>query len=312
LRWQWTLANGGNVTAVIDLDAQSEVVSQGSKVLSRSARGAKPEGHTVVVEPEPQPGDSERPPMEAVVTFSPAAPICILRVDGHEVSPKVWPVRQRRVEPPKAQIPVGTYVLLGVVAIALVIGGLVVRSLRKDTPPPAADDRLTNIHRSANGLFVAHFPRDLEAKPAILPPGAGGVVLEDKAKATSIVIGALTLAESEPRDPWALQQRLRDEALANLSKGGARYEELARREETCVGEPGAVVAAQLVSRGTRTAKIWSCAFVHGTAGYIMLYMLAEPVDATDERRARSILEATELTRLADLGPTETSTDLPVH
>jgi hypothetical protein len=314
LRWQWTLANGGNVTAVIDLDASTESVSQGDKVLSSCARGAKPEGHTVTVAPEGDSADSERPPMEAVITFSPGAPICILRVDGHEIAPRLWPVRQRQVQPTKAQIPIGAYVLLGVVAVALVIGGVVVRSLRKEAPPPRADGRLTQTHRSGNGLFVAHYPDDLEPKPAILPPSAGGVVLEDKAKATSIVIGALPLGESERRDPWILQQRLRDEALANLSKGGARYDEVARREETCVGKPGAVVTAQLVSRGTRTAKIWSCAFVHDTAGYIVLYMLAEPVETADERRARAIVEATELTKLTDLGvlpPAIRSGDLPM-
>jgi hypothetical protein len=301
LRWQWTLANGGNVTAVIDLDASTEAVSQGDKVLSSCARGARPEGHVVTVAPEREPGDSERPPMEAVVTFSPKAPICILRVDGHEVAPRLWPVRQRQVQPTKAHVPIGTYVLLGLIAIALVVGGVVVRSLRKEVPPPRADGRLTQAHRSANGLFVAHYPDDLEPKPAVLPQSAGGLVLEDKSKATSIVIGALPLGESERRDPWILQQRLRDEALANLSKGGARYEEVARREDTCVGKPGAVVTAQLVSQGTRTAKIWSCTFVHDAAGYIVLYMLAEPVETADERRARAIVDATELTKLADLG-----------
>ena len=38
-----------------------------------------------------------------------------------------------------------------------------------------------------------------------------------------------------------LQQRLHGEAVANLPKGIARYEEGARREETCLGKPGAVV-----------------------------------------------------------------------
>lgn len=302
LRWRWTLANGGGVEAVIDLDANTEAVLQGSRVLSHCPRGDKPDGHTVLVSPERGPDVSERPPIEAVVTFAPRTSVCILRVDGNEVAPVVWPVpiRQRAAPAPEPDRPWGTYLLIGLAVVALVIGGAIVRSLRKDHPP-RVEGKLDQVHRSMNGLFVAHYSEDLAPRIAVLPPGVGGVVLEDKAKTTNIVIAATTIDASSARDPWALQQRLRDEVVANLAKGAGRYEESARRDDTCLGKPGAVVTGQILAEGQRQAKVWSCAFLSETAGYFTLYMLAEPVLNADERRVRSILDATELTRLADLG-----------
>ena len=94
-----------------------------------------------------------------------------------------------------------------------------------------------------------------------------------------------------------------DEALANLAKGTRKYEETARREDTCAGKPGAVVVGHL-GRGDHQAKIWSCAFVHEGAGYLILTMLEDPSTAADDRRLHAIVEATELTRLSDLGSAE--------
>jgi hypothetical protein len=299
-RWQWTLANGGTVAAVIDLEAGTETVSQGERVLSQCSRGEKPEGHTVLVSPDRGPGLSERPPIEAVITFAPHTSVCVLRVDGQEVAPALWPVRQRAVPAPEPDRPWGTYLLLGLGVVVLVICGVVVRALRNDAPA-RIDGKLDRVHRSNNGLFVAHYPEDFAPRPAVLPSGVGGIVLEDKAKTTNIAIAALTVDASGARDPWVLQQQLRDEVVANLSKGAGRYEEATRRDDTCLGHPGAVVTGQIMSKGQRQAKVWSCAFVRETAGYFTLYMLTEPLLTADERRVRSILDATELTRLADLG-----------
>jgi hypothetical protein len=298
-RWQWTLANGGTVTAVIDPSTNVETVSQGSRVLSQSARGAKPDGHLVVVASERAEGASERPPIEALLTFAPSAPICILRVDGYEVAPALWPTRQRPT-PPRPDRPYGTYVFVSLAAIALLIAGTWIRSLRQD-PAPRDEGKLGGTHRSMNGLFVAHYPEDLEARLAVLPPGVTGVALEDKAKSMTIVLAALTFGPEDSRDPWALQQRLRDEALANLAKGAGKYEESSRRDEPCLGKSGAVVLGQIMHHGARQARIWSCAFAYDGAGYLALTMLAEPASITDERRVRAIVDATELTHLADLG-----------
>jgi hypothetical protein len=298
LRWQWTLANGGTVAAVIDRGGSTETVSQGTRVLSQSARGGKPDGHTVMVDPEREPDRSERPGIEAVVTFAPGTAVCILRVDGHEVAPSAWPVRPPAVTP-KPTRPYGAWALIGIGVLALVTFGLVVRTTRGE--PPRIDPKLGGTYRALNGLFIAHYPDDFEARLAVLPPGAGGIILEDTAKTTTIVFGAMPNETSGMTDPWVLQQRLHDEAVANLPKGTARYEEGARREETCLGKPGAVVTGKIMSSGKAKARVWSCAFVHDAAGYLALYMLAEPAGTADERRARAVIDTTELTHLADLG-----------
>ncbi len=298
LRWQWTLANGGAVTAVIDRDAGTETVSQGRRVLSQCARGGKPDGHVVRVDPERAPDRSERPGIEAVVTFAPTTAVCILRVDDQEVAPTAWPVRAP-AQTPKPTKTYGTWAIICVALVALVTFGLVVRTTRCD--PPRVDPKTGGTYRAVGGLFIAHYPDDFEAKLAVLPPGAGGVILEDTAKTATIVIAATPNEVSTTADPWVLQQKLHDEAIANLRKGLARYEEGARREETCLGERGAVVTGKLTSNGKAKAHVWSCAFVHDNAGYLALYMLAEPADSGDERRARSLIDSTELTHLADLG-----------
>lgn len=320
LRWAWTLGNGGVVTAAIEKD--EEIVAQGDTVLSRAPRGSKPQGHRVLVKPKQTPHRSERPPIEAVLTFGATSPICILRVDDHEVSPTTWPQRKRPslvAERPPA-LPLSTWVL--VLAAVLVVGGggFLARSLLAKQKA-ATDDGLGGTFRALNGLFIAHYPKELDAKLPVLPPIASGVLIEDKQRTLSIVLVSVDLdVTNGARDPWALQQQLRDEALANLSTGAGRWRETARKEETCLGRDGAAVIGELAVNGTRTAKIWSCAFLDKSAGYLALAMGAEPAAQDALKRAREIVDATELTRLADLGaglnpglvaPTGSGSALPI-
>jgi hypothetical protein len=294
------LANGGVVTAVIEGEGSVESISQGTRVLSRAPRGSRADGHTVVVTPEDRLDRSERPPIEAVVAFDPSAPICILRVEGQEVTPTAWPVRERRVPPPAASRPWGMHLLALLGAAALVLTMLAFMWLRKGSPSEP-DAKLVSTHRASNGLFVAHFPADLEARAPVLPTGVGGVVLEDKPKWISVVIAGFPLDATIARDPWAIQQLLRDEALVNVPKGAARFEEATRRDDTCLGERGAVVAGNLVQDSTRRGHIWSCAFIHDSTGYLTLFMLDERASSSEEHRVRTIIDATELTKLANLG-----------
>lgn len=320
LRWVWTLANGGTVTAIIDSEANTEVVSQDDEVLSKSTRGGKPDGHAILVNPRRDEHQSERPPMQAVVSFGIGTAVCILRVDGEEVAPQVWPQRKRRepalVEGRKVELPLprsrSTYVLIAACGIALIVAGVAVKLLKKAPEVSSrADGKLTGTYRALNGLFIAHYSEDLEPKLPIMPAAVGAVQLDDKLRTMSILIGGVTLAEgavgspgAPARDPWVLQQLYHDEALANLPKGSGKYEETSRQDDLCIpGKPGAVVSGQIMAKNTTTriARVWTCTFVHETAGYIMMTMLAEPVGSVDEKHARSILEATELTKLSDLG-----------
>ncbi|MBX3228037.1 MAG: hypothetical protein KIT84_27570 [Labilithrix sp.] len=308
LRWQWKLANRGVVTAEIDRATSRESVQQDGRVLSECARGGKPDGHVVAVAPAIAAGLSERPPLEAVVSFDPTLAICVLRVDGHEVGPTAWPVKERKVVEVKPPKPWGTYALFGV----LLAGAAVLLFFRLTRPPepPPPDRSLHGTTRALNGLFIAHYPPEMEAKPAVFPASASGIAIEDKEQRLSIVLAAVPQDSAASHDAWGLQQRLRDEALANVPKGIARFEETARRDERCLGEPGAVVVGRLAHGSSRRARVWSCAFVHEGAGYFVLYSVAEPADDAAEKRARTILDSTELTRLADLGAPPSPSELP--
>jgi hypothetical protein len=289
LRWEWRLANGGRVRAVIE--AGVEIVSQRDRVLSTATRGSLPEGHRVLVTPDLQAGTSERPPVEAVITFAANAPICVLRVDEQEVAPLAWPKRARVADPPPKPRLGWLYAVAGLALLAALFS--IVRS-RSEAPPTIP---LGRTYRSPNGLFVAHHPDDLEATPAVLPAFASGVVLADKAKTAAILFATAPGL----RDPWALQQRLHAEALANVPSDGT-YAEIARRDGTCVGRPAAIVIGRIVRSGNPTARIWTCAFANEHAGYFAMTTLLEPVSDDVERGARVVVERTELTKLADLSP----------
>jgi len=303
LRWQWRLANGGRVAAVIERARELEIVTQGDRVLSSAPRGAQPDGHRVLVDAEREPGASDRPPIEAVVTFAAHAPVCILRVDDQEVAPLAWPMREKRPEPsPRPKL--GFLYPVAVLAVLASVGVLV-RALRSDHAPAAVASKLAGTYRAPNGLFVAHYPDDFDAKVALLPAGVGGVVLEEKAKTAAILIAAVPHG-SALHDPWALQQRLHAEALANMPSGDGSYAETARREGTCVGRPGAIVAGRIVRWGKPTARIWTCAFANERAGYFAMTLLMEPVADDVERGARVVVEGTELTNLSDLAAASAS------
>ena len=71
---------------------------------------------------------------EAVVSFGIGTAVCILRVEGEEVAPQVWPQRKKRepavVEVRPVELKLGgtrassTYVLIGVCVIALIVAGI--------------------------------------------------------------------------------------------------------------------------------------------------------------------------------------------
>lgn len=70
----------------------------------------------------------------------------------------------------------------------------------------------------------------------------------------------------------------------------------------CLGEPGAVIVGRLVEAGKPVARLWTCAILHDDAGYMLVSRIAEPVEKDEENSARRIVDATELTHLAELAP----------
>lgn len=311
LRWRWTLANGGAVEASLDDAGATEMVFQEGMVLSRAARHAKPQGHTVSVAPMRHEGHgSDRPPLEAILTFASHAPICVLRVDGHEVAPSLWPKRDRTSLPgisarPARQHPafaagglVARVALAGVGIVILAVAFIAIRAMGSGPPAPV---KLGESLRALNGLFIAHFPEEMTQRMPTLPMGMFGVRLDDRTRRTAIVLAAGP-RDVTAGDRWALQQRLLPEILANLKKVDETFEETARREELCLGEPGAVIVGRLVEAGKPVARLWTCAILHDDAGYMLVSRIAEPVEKDEENSARRIVDATELTHLAELAP----------
>jgi hypothetical protein len=199
----------------------------------------------------------------------------------------------------------GAYIAGGVFIVVLLVLGIVLIARRPDTSLPPAS--LTTTYRSPSGFFVAHYPSDFDLRPAVLPPQASGIILEDKDKSHAhvIVIGAIPMEaiEGAPNDPWVIQQHLHPEALVNVPKNDGKYEETARRDESCLNERGAVVVGTITQTGGQRSRVWSCTFTHQSATYIAMYVIAEPTTAAEENRLLKIIDATELTRLADLGET---------
>jgi hypothetical protein len=289
-RWEWRLPEGGKVEATLDAADKIESVFVDGRLVSQAARGSMPDGHVL------------EKPAGVVVRFQPGALICILRVDGEEVSPNVWPVK-KRVERPKPNV-----VTLPLRAIAIAVGAVAViggaywawssRAANADAERGAASS-LDATFRADNGRFVAHHPKRFVARRAQVPVGASGVVLLDAQRSESIVIVAHAGGDA-PSEPWLVQKKLHAEALTNLPRNGPAYEESSRGDETCLGKPGAVVLGRSRTARGEPANVWSCGFAHDGASYLVMSSLRADSPSEDGRRLREIIEATELTHLAEL------------
>jgi hypothetical protein len=292
LRWEWGLTGGVRIAATLDLDAATECVIVGDRVVSRSARGAKPDGHVATERLGDEGG-------KVVVTFDPRVAICILSLDGEEVPPEKWPVRPRgsAKAPPARPLPLGLVALV-LTAVAFIGGAAyVVRAL---WAPSGDASTSAPAYRADNGLFVAHFPKSLVVGKPVLPGVMSGVVLEDASKGDAVIIVAVPEA---PRDPWVLQSKLHGEALANVPRADGTYDETQRRDDTCLGQKGAVVVGKVTNKKGEKARLWSCAFLRGEAGYLVMYALRASATPSEEAQVRGVVEATELTRLEDMSGT---------
>lgn len=285
-RWEWTLHDGTKVAATLDRDEKIESVFVGGRLASEAARGSKPDGHVL------------EKPSGVVVRFQPGALICILRVDGEEISPNVWPVRKRAARPKPNVIALPLRVIgIGALALAAIGGGYSVWSGRASATD--AGSALDATFRAENGRFVAHHPARFAASKPQLPTGASGLMLLDGARRESIVLVAYTAADT-PAEPWLVQKKLHAEALTNLPRNGPAYEETSRGDETCLGRPGAVVLGKSRTARGEPANVWSCGFVQDGAAYLVMYSVRADAVSEDARRLRAIIEATELTRLAEI------------
>lgn len=285
-RWEWTLHDGAKVAATLDPEEKIESVFVGGRLVSQGARGSKPDGHVL------------EKPAGVVVRFQQGALICILRVDGEEISPNVWPVR-KKAERPKPTIVALPLRAIGVAVLAAALLGGAYWIWSSRTPATEGSSSLDASYRAENGRFVAHHPKRFVARKPQLPPGASGVMLLDAEKGESIVLVAHAAADT-PVEPWLVQKKLHAEALTNLPRNGPAYAETSRGDETCVGRAGAVVLGKARTARGEAANVWSCGFSHDGAAYLFMYAVRADAASEDARKLREIVEATELTHLAEL------------
>lgn len=290
-RWEWTLPGDMHVAATLDAAAAVESVYVDGRLVSQAPRGSKAEGHVF-----PQP-NADAGADKIAVTFDPRLVICVLRVGREEVAPKRWPTPQpvKRAPPPRA-LPLGT---IGAVLVVAALGGGAAYVLATRGPAPVTRGPMTGVHRADNGLFVAHFPPSFTARAAVVPSGANGVILEDRARNEAIVIVASAVGEGTS-EPWAIQKRLYGEALTNMPRGSGAHDETSRSDGTCLGQAGAIVLGRVTAANGSRANLWSCAFVRGAAGYLVMYALPENDTTGGAARLQAVIDSTELTRLEDM------------
>ena len=294
LRWEWALANGGRVAAEIDAAQGRELVLVGGRIASEAPRGTKTDGHSVVV--PAQAGSRNPEPLTAVASFEPSSAICILRVDGHEVTPTLWPKPQRRLVKEEEAHPVMRWLIYAAAGVAVIGIGLAIVSR---TGGPSADQPLSSTQRATNGLFIAHYPASYRSKAVTLPAPLAGSLFEDDTAHAAVVLAAFEVEPTTTAERWSLQQRFHDELLANLPKTARSYAETERREDRCLGEPGAVIVGRFERPEGSKARVWSCAFVKDRRGYIVAYALP---DHDADGPVRRIVDGTELTQLESVGP----------
>lgn len=295
LCWEWRLPSGRRAAARLEPDSGLESVLVDGRVLSKAGRGTKAEGHVI-----PAAAVGETDGQAVVVTFDPRNAICILRVGREEISPDVWPAPRatRGQGAVDSAFPLGT--ILAVLVLLTVLGAGGYLGLRwRDAR--GASSTFTGVHRADNGLFVAHFPDGFSARPAVVPSGMSGLVIEDREKGGAIVIIAQA-ARDELRDPWALDKQSHGEAFANLPHGGGPSVELSRTDGQCLGQAGAIVRGRATSTRGEPAALWSCAFFRGDDGYVAMYVLGENAAPDEAAYLRRIIDATELTHLSTLEP----------
>lgn len=287
LRWEWQLPGGPRVAATLDVAAAVESVFVGDRRVSRGTRGAAPGGHVV-----PDAGE-----LPVVVTFDANVPVCILRVDGMEISPASWPLPSRGKDRPPPRQPVSIslglvwLVLAGLVAALAVFGVRALVSSRSEGTSATL--------RAPNGLFVARFPPAFAARLGEAPPGTTVAILQAETSNDAIVLLAVPL-EAGSREPWSIHMKYYPEVLAALPRANGEYQELNRSDETSGGEAHAIVQGRLENAKGEPAKVWSSAFAHGNAGYVFAYEVREGASGEEEAALRRVVDATELSSLADI------------
>lgn len=295
--WDWDLATGEKVVAKVD-GAGIESVYLDTHLVSRSARGLKPDGHEV--RRRGADAGAYRGTKDVRVFFEGEG--CRLVVDGVPMTTTTSPVEapEPTLLAATGQRPgLASKIAMGIVAmvfvgkLALTLGG---RS-------PSAHDgaaiakgagRLPNTQtlRSANGLVTVHYPSSFSATDTPLAAGSSVVWLE--AKAGYEKLSFFSWGRPSTLDLWKLEQVWHAGTVETWGAAGDHYVgDDQRSEGRCHGEDAAVVVRHLVLRGGERIRHWACVFVHG--GHAFRFSTFTTESATpDEAYLKGLIDAVEL------------------
>lgn len=296
--WDWGLATGEKVVAKID-GAGTESVYLDTHLVSRSARGLKPDGHEVR-----RPGADEgayRGTKEMRVFFE--AEGCRLVVDGVTMTTAMPPgdapgpavlAATGRLRPG-----IGSRIALGILGI-LFVGKLALERSHHSPSPhdgaaiAGAAARLPNTQtlRSANGLVTVHYPSSFTATDT--PLAAGSTVVWLEAKAGYEKLSFFSWGRPSTLDVWKLEQVWHAGTVESWGAAGNRYVgEDQRSEGRCHGEDAAVVVRHLILSGGERIRHWSCVFVHGGHAFRFSTFTAESA-TPDEAYLKGLVDAVDL------------------
>jgi hypothetical protein len=272
LEWEWVVG-GEVVRGTLDASASLESVSVGPRLVSRSAPGGKPEGHSVPL----QAGGDAR------VYFNATTRECVLYLNGAPVPP----VRAGVKGSSSASILIGVVVVgLVVMVISAVLAVYGVRKYLADSNAAQASAPLSQKYDGPMGLLVAHYPADFAAQMR----GEYSLQLMRSPRDDSILL--IALDEPVSSDPVELSRvALKPIIDALAAKGSA---DTARAGSgKCLGRTGYVTEGT-ANVGLEDVITWSCTFVENGHGYVFFASVNKLFAEADRPLMQRIIDATEI------------------
>jgi len=271
LVWEWTLGTE-SVRAELEMPANVESVFLARRLLSRSARGGRPDGHAV-----PLPG------VEARVHFNAPTRECVLYVNGAPVPPT------RVTSKASSSVPLLLVILVGGVFVLSVFSALAAYGVRKyvaDAKTSQANVALSQKYTGPNGLLVAHYPSDFAAQAR----GEDALqVSRSGLRDNSILLIAIKRPISD--DPAELSRVVLKPILDAFEAKGSVHT-TSEGAGQCIGRLGYKTEGT-ASLGVEDVVTWSCTFVEGDHAYVFFASVNTVFDG-DMPLVRRIIDATEI------------------
>ena len=164
---------------------------------------------------------------------------------------------------------------------------------------------------ASNGLATVHYPAGFavkeQSKSESGPKGSDDACRERTCTIQMSIVELTSTSRDEGafvasfkmngkrvgRDPWLVSNYLHEHFSEVAKVHGAAYVETARKDETCLGEAGAVVIGHFTDNKNQDGTVWTCTFIRdGNAYWVGTFVNAKYPG--DEPALRAIVDATEI------------------